>query len=119
MTDVRVGWLVTNGQAAAPSATFLPVIWRDNTVIAHFAKGNPHWREIGAETADPSSSLAPMPTYPPRGTPQKAEHGKVVPTWNYSAVHLTGLAQVHHDPEWLRMAVEESTGEHEGQRHAP
>ena len=48
VADVRAGWLVTNGQAAAPSATFLPVIWRDNTVIAHFAKANPHWREIGA-----------------------------------------------------------------------
>lgn len=49
----------------------------------------------------------------------KAEHGKVVPTWNYSAVHLTGLARIHHDSEWLRMAVEELTDEHESLREEP
>lgn len=31
----------------------------------------------------------------------KAEHGKVVPTWNYQAVHCHGQAQVITDPTWL------------------
>ena len=31
----------------------------------------------------------------------KAEHGKVVPTWNYSAVHFTGRVTAHHDADWL------------------
>ena len=39
----------------------------------------------------------------------KAEHGKVVPTWNYSAVHLTGTVRVHQDVEWIRRAVTELT----------
>ncbi len=116
---VRAGWLVTNGQVAAPSATFLPVIWRDNTVIAHFAKANPHWREIGPETAALIIVTGPDAYVSPTWYAAKAEHGKVVPTWNYSAVHLTGLAQVHHEPEWLRMAVEELTHEHEGRRQEP
>ena len=116
---VRAGWLVTNGHAAAPSATFLPLIWRDDTVIAHFARANPHWREIGSETGALIIVTGPDAYVSPAWYPAKAEHGKVVPTWNYSAVHLTGPARVHHDPGWLRMAVEELTNEHERSRAAP
>ncbi|WP_141774808.1 FMN-binding negative transcriptional regulator [Phycicoccus sp. SLBN-51] len=119
VADVRAGWLVTNGHAAAPSATYLPVIWRDDTVIAHFAKANPHWREIGSDTPALVIVTGPDAYVSPTWYAAKAEHGKVVPTWNYSAVHLTGSACVHHDPEWLRMAVEELTNEHERRRPAP
>lgn len=113
VAQVRAGWLVTNGQGTAPSATFLPVLWRGDTVIAHFAKANSHWREIGSETPALVIVTGPDAYVSPSSYATKAEHGKVVPTWNYSAVHLTGVARVHHDPEWLRMAVEELTDEHE------
>ena len=119
VAGVRAGWLVTNGHDSAPSATYLPVIWRGDTVIAHFAKANPHWREIGSDTPALVIVTGPDAYVSPTWYAAKAEHGKVVPTWNYSAVHLTGLAHVHHDPEWLRMAVEELTGEHEQGREAP
>lgn len=119
VADVRAGWLVTNGQAAAPSATYLPVMWRDDTVIAHVAKANAHWREIRFETPALVIVTGPDAYVSPTWYAAKAEHGKVVPTWNYSAVHLTGLARVHHDPEWLRMAVEGLTNEHERRREAP
>ncbi len=46
----RAGWLVTATGAAAPEATFLPIIWRDNTVIAHLARANTHWTRIVART---------------------------------------------------------------------
>ncbi len=119
VAGVRAGWLVTNGQGSAPSATFLPVIWRDNTVIAHFAKANPHWHEIGSGTPALVIVTGPDAYVSPSWYAAKEEHGKVVPTWNYSAVHLTGLVRVHHDPGWLRTAVEELTGEHERGREAP
>ena len=119
VAGVRAGWLVTNGQDSAPSATFLPVMWRDNTVIAHFAKANPHWREIGSDTPALVIVTGPDAYVSPTWYAAKAEHGKVVPTWNYSAVHLTGVARLHHDPEWLRMAVEVLTSEHERGRQAP
>ena len=38
------------------------------------------------------------PTSHRAGTPRKAEHGKVVPTWNYAAVQVHGRAEVHDDP---------------------
>jgi predicted FMN-binding regulatory protein PaiB len=50
---------------------------------------------------------------------QKRIDGKVVPTWDYTAVHLTGTATVHEDPEWLRAAVTELTDAHETGREHP
>jgi transcriptional regulator len=40
----------------------------------------------------------------------------VVPTWNYTAVQLTGRVTSHHDSEWLRAAVTELTDTHESGR---
>ena len=33
--------------------------------------------------------------------PGKAEHGKVVPTWNYVVAHAHGTARVIEDPTWM------------------
>jgi transcriptional regulator len=116
VAGVRAGWLVTSRPEAAPSATYLPVMWRDDKVIAHFARANPHWREIEPESPALLIVTGPDAYVTPAWYAAKAEHGKVVPTWNYSAVHLSGLARIHEDPEWLRMAVEELTDEHEHSR---
>jgi transcriptional regulator len=43
----------------------------------------------------------------------------VVPTWNYSAVHLTGTIRVHDDPDWVREAVTQLTNRHERSRPEP
>jgi predicted FMN-binding regulatory protein PaiB len=34
----------------------------------------------------------------------KAEHGRVVPTWNYSTAHVYGRLMVHDDPAWISPA---------------
>lgn len=119
VAEVQVGWLVTSRVGAAPSATFLPVIWREGRVIAHFAKANPHWREIQPEDPGLVIITGPDAYVSPSWYAAKAEHGKVVPTWNYSAVHLTGALRIHQDPDWLRMAVGDLTDEHEGRRDEP
>ena len=49
----------------------------------------------------------------------KAEHGRVVPTWNYSAVHFTGRVRRHHDPVWLLDAVTRLTRLNESRRAEP
>jgi transcriptional regulator len=46
VAEVRAGWLVTSRPGAAPAATFLPVLWHGDTVVAHLARANAHWREI-------------------------------------------------------------------------
>ena len=51
--------------------------------------------------------------------PTKAEHGKVVPTWNYLAVHAYGKAQVFTDAERLLTVVSGLTERHENGRAQP
>ena len=47
------------------------------------------------------------------------EHGKVVPTWNYVAVHAYGTAEVFTDAERLLALVSALTDRHEGNRAEP
>ena len=113
--------LVTVGPGGTPMATLLPILWSEDgsTVILHMARANGHWRtmETGAKAlaiiADAQAYISPA------WYASKAEHGRVVPTWNYSAVHLTGSVEVHDDPDWVRMAVTKLTERHEASRSEP
>ena len=49
----------------------------------------------------------------------KAEHGRVVPTWNYVTAHVHGVVTVHDDPAWVAELVRELTDRHEAGRPAP
>ncbi len=49
----------------------------------------------------------------------KREHGRVVPTWNYSTVHLRGPVRVIDDKAWLRELVGQLTEHHESGRADP
>ena len=51
--------------------------------------------------------------------PQKKEHGKVVPTWNYVVVHARGTLTFKRDPEWLMRHLHELTDAHEQNRTQP
>jgi transcriptional regulator len=82
-------------------------------------RANPHWRQIGSSTQTLLVVPGPQAYVSPSWYASKAEHGKVVPTWNYSAVHLTGRAQVHEDVEWLRRTVGDLVARHEESRPAP
>jgi transcriptional regulator len=110
---------VTTGADGYPVATLLPIIWIGDTVIAHMAKANPQWRNIDGHTRALLICSGPQAYISPSWYAAKAEHGRVVPTWNYSAVHLSGSVRVRQDPQWLRTAVEDLTAVHEGDRRQP
>jgi transcriptional regulator len=120
VASVGSAQLVTLGPDGFPAATLLPVIWdhgRDRLVM-HMARANQHWKAIGPGTPALAVVTGPEAYVSPAWYATKAEHGKVVPTWNYSAVHFTGRVSVTHDPEWLREAVTWLTDVHEGPRAA-
>jgi transcriptional regulator len=119
VSAVGAAELITTGPDGYPLATLLPIIWRDDTVIAHIARANPHWQDI--ESGSPALLVCGGPDayVSPSWYPAKAEHGRVVPTWNYSSVHLTGRVTVHDDPAWVRDAVTELVERHEGSRAQP
>jgi transcriptional regulator len=88
-------------------------------LIGHLARANPHTR-----SADPSvSTLAifqgPEGYITPSYYAAKQEHGKVVPTWNYSAVHAYGTLEVFDDPVRLLQVVTRLTNQHETPRAQP
>lgn len=49
----------------------------------------------------------------------KQEHGRVVPTWNYAVVQVSGTPRVIDDPEWLRAQIHLLTSSQEGKRSTP
>ena len=102
-----------------PVATLMPFVRADDRLLLHMARGNPHWRSIGTDAPGLAVVAGPQAYVSPAWYPSKQEHGRVVPTWNYSSVHLTGLVTVHDDPTWVRDLVERLTGLHEAGRPDP
>lgn len=43
----------------------------------------------------------------------KVEHGMVVPTWNYAAVHAYGTLRLVEEASWIRQQLETLTKQHE------
>lgn len=119
VADIGSAQLITIGPDGYPLATLLPVVWRGDTVIAHLARANPHWKSIGADEPVLLVVTGPQAYISPSWYASKAEHGRVVPTWNYSVVQLSGRATVHDDPGWVRGAVDELVERHEGHRQTP
>ena len=114
--------LITTGPDGYPLATLLPVVWDEGRLILHMAKANPHWRAI---TEDPAGTPAlavvtgPQAYVSPTWYAAKAEHGRVVPTWNYSAVQFTGRARRRPDAAWILDAVTRLTAQNEAHRERP
>jgi transcriptional regulator len=55
----------------------------------------------------------------PNWYPSKAEHAKVVPTWNYAVVHVYGRPEVMQDTNWIRRHVTELTAQQERNEAEP
>jgi transcriptional regulator len=111
--------LITVAENGYPAATLLPVLWSDDRLVFHMARANPHWRSIRPDSPAMAVVSGAEAYVSPAWYRSKSEHGRVVPTWNYSAVHVTGRAEVHDDADWLRNAVTRLTEAHEQRRDAP
>ena len=87
------------------------------TLLGHVARSNPLWRD--SEPAVLAIFTGPEHYVSPSWLPSKQEHGRVVPTWNYTAVHAHGQLRIHDDREWLRGVVTRLTKTHEAQFERP
>ncbi|MHC8330417.1 FMN-binding negative transcriptional regulator [Pseudomonas sp. LB3P25] len=119
----RLAMVVTHGEQGL-QGSHLPLLFNpdhgpNGTLYGHFAKANPQWKELqnGAEAL---VIFAGVDAYvSPAFYPSKADHGKVVPTWNYVAVHAYGTAEVFTDADRLRNLVSALTDRHEAGRANP
>jgi transcriptional regulator len=89
------------------------------TLIGHLAKANPH--ACAADPAVPTLVIIQGPDgyITPSYYAAKQEHGKVVPTWNYTVVHAYGPLQAFDDPVRLLDIVTRLTDRHENPRAQP
>jgi len=107
-----------------PVASLIPVIWdRDaegpGRLLGHLALANPQWKSVSAGAVALAIVHGPQAYVSPSWYPSTAQHGKMVPTWNYVSVHFTGPLTVHRDPEWLRDMVTRLTHRYEDSRPRP
>jgi transcriptional regulator len=120
--DARLANLVTS-TADGLVATPLPLLLDESegpngTIYGHVAKANPQWRipAIGEALA---IFMGPEAYVTPSWYVTKQETGKVVPTWNYIAVHAYGAVEFFQDPERLLDVVTRLTNRHETPRENP
>jgi transcriptional regulator len=103
-------------------ATMLPFAYEpsaseNGALYGHVARNNDQWRKPAR-----GESLAivrgPDAYVSPSWYAAKAEHGRVVPTWNYVTAHVYGRLVVHDDPAWVENVVRRLTAKHEAARLA-
>ena len=119
--------LVTVGHDGIPQATLLPVVWDSHplenenygTLITHISRGNPQWKEIKNGDFGLAIVQGAQAYVSPSNYEKKKTDHKVVPTWNYQMVHLTGTLTVSEDKELLRAIVSNLTDFHEHHREIP
>ncbi|HEX2189150.1 MAG TPA: FMN-binding negative transcriptional regulator [Longimicrobiaceae bacterium] len=115
--------LVTSGPGGL-FATHLPLVLdrgrgESGVLQGHVARANPHHRPAHASAEALVIFSGPDAYVTPAWYPAKAEHGRVVPTWNYVAVHAYGTLRFIDDPEFLQLHLEALTARHERGREQP
>ena len=88
-------------------------------LVGHVARANPQWRATPAGSAALAVVMGPDAYVTPSWYPSKQATGKVVPTWNYVAIHAHGAVRFFEDREPLLALVTRLTDRHEAARAAP
>jgi len=105
-----------------PTADLIPLEYvadagPHGTLRGHVARANPLWKRAGAQAL--AVFTGPEAYISPGWYPSKREHGKVVPTWNYTMVQARGTLRAHDDAPWLRALVGRLTDRHEAVQPTP
>ena len=122
MREARLSALVT-ATAEGLVATPLPLILDESegelgVLYGHLARANPQWKLTAIGEALVIFS-GPDAYVTPSWYASKREHGKVVPTWNYAAVHAYGPVEFFEDQTRLHEAVTRLTKLYEKPRAEP
>jgi transcriptional regulator len=116
--------LVTHG-ADGMVATHLPTVLKVDEggplgrIECHVARPNPQWRTFARDAEALMIFEGPEAYIRPGWYAAKAEHAKVVPTWNYAAVHAYGKLEAVQDKAWLLRHVSELSDQQERPYAAP
>jgi transcriptional regulator len=104
-------------------ATFLPLLYdpdagEQGALLGHLARNNDQWQR--PVTGEAMVILRGPDAYiSPGFYASMAEHGRVVPTWNYLTAHVYGRLVVHDDVPWVEAFVRRLTDHHESREAQP
>ncbi len=106
----------------APSADLIPLEYiadegEHGMLRGHVARANPLWQRAG--TTALAVFTGPEAYISPGWYASKKEHGKVVPTWNYTMVQGRGVLRAVDDAPWLHALVTRLTDHHEAAQTKP
>ena len=112
--------LVATG-ADGPTAVHLPLLHDAEAGIlrGHIARANGFFGEVVSGAPVLAIFSGPQGYVSPSFYPSKKDNPKVVPTWNYTAVHVSGTLTFHDEPEWLLGIVRDLTRRFEAGRDEP
>jgi transcriptional regulator len=115
--------LVTSGEGGL-EASHLPMLVSPEpapfgTLRGHVARGNRQWKRVEPRSQALVIFLGPNTYVTPSWYATKHQTGKVVPTWDYLAIHAYGEIGFFDDHAQLRDHVGELTEAHEGSRASP
>jgi transcriptional regulator len=99
-------------------ATHLPVLLDEQrgpfgTILGHVSRANLQWQQSDPATEALLIFNGPDTYVTPNWYPARQETGRVVPTWNYAAIHAYGKLSFFDDPARLRDIVTRLTDIHE------
>lgn len=124
LVDHPLGTLVTASPTQGLYATHLPLVLDPSrgafgVLQGHVARANPHHRKASDTTDALVIFNGPESYITPSWYASKAKHGRVVPTWNYVAVHATGTVRFIDDAAFLLTHLTRLTNAHESDRAHP
>lgn len=120
---IKLGTLVTLG-GEEMIASHVPMLVDPEpapygTLRGHIARANPQWRDPPGKVQALAIFLGPNAYVTPSWYATKRATGKVVPTWNYAAIHAYGPVRFFDDAERLLALVTRLTETHEAPRAQP
>ena len=115
--------LVTVG-ASGLFASHLPMVLHGNqgacgVLHGHLSRANAQWHDFNPEVEALAIFSGAHHYISPSWYPEKSEHGKVVPTWNYAVVHAYGNLRTIEKAEWLSNHLRELTSQQESAAAVP
>ena len=97
---------------------YVPQVGEHGVLQGHLARNNSQWK-LQAQGESLVIVRGPDAYISPSWYASKAEHGRVVPTWNYVTAHVYGRLVVHDDAAWTQDLVRRLTVKHEASSAHP
>jgi transcriptional regulator len=112
--DNNFGLLVT-ASGGVPAINHLPFLLEGDRLVAHMARANPQWKSF----ADGAEVLCVFQGPHAYVSPRWYVSTRLVPTWNYVAVHVYGKPRIVTDPAEVREQQVRLVAAHESSAAKP